>query len=198
MRARFLIVLPALMLVGISGAGGQDPNRPLQEQTQPPATPSDQAGSLRSMLGQGLSRSMSSQLLGESLAEKGRMIEANVQKLLSEHRTASDEANRTKIESELKVLLKEQFTARQAIRAAEIARLEEQIKQLRGVLDERNKQSERIVDDRLQHLLRNAHGLGWGGEADNSRLSADSSDANRASQDRFRIDSGSSDSRRSK
>lgn len=195
MRGKFLIALPLLMFAGISGASGQVPAPRLDEQPKPAVTPVDPASPSQSLFGAKLRQRSQSSFDRDTPAEKDRTMEANVRKLLGEHRAASDEAQRSKIESEVKALLKDQFAARQSIRALEITRLEEQIKQLRSVLDERNKQSERIVEDRLQHLLRNAHGLGWGGDGENSRFSADSTDPNRAAQDRFRNDSGSSDLR---
>jgi hypothetical protein len=78
------------------------------------------------------------------------------------------EAEREGIQKDLREALKKEFQAGIAANEKEIAELEAQLKQLREKLDLRRQKQEEIVDFRVQQLLREAQGLGWGTEPERS------------------------------
>ena len=91
--------------------------------------------------------------------------DAAVQKSLGEWKAAPGTgADRKKIEQQLRQSLKEQFDARMSVHQKEIEQLEAKVKKLREQLELRRKKQDEIVDFRLQQLLREAQGLGWGTE----------------------------------
>lgn len=188
MRAKFLIVLPLLAIAALSAVVGQElPGNDFRPTSQEPKTDlPGTPGSIRLPLARD-PRASTEDSPGALLANKDQQIEGQVRELLAQLRTTTDDPQRTKIEGEVKALLRSQFEARQALRSMEIARLEEQVKKLRTVHDERNKQGERIIEDHLQFLLRNAQGLGWGGEPEAGRqgLSSDGRKLLKSNQSRF-------------
>jgi hypothetical protein len=90
--------------------------------------------------------------------------EPPVQDLLGKWKAAANESDRSKVEKDLRQVLKEQFQARLAAHEKEIEQLEAKVKQLREQLDLRRQKQDEIVDFRAQQLLREAQGLGWGTE----------------------------------
>ena len=96
----------------------------------------------------------------EALAEQ----ESETQRLISEYGQTEDEKERGWIAGEMEKVVARHFEIRQASRDRELKRLEEQVRKLREVHQKRAKQKEQIVQDRVRQLLRDADGLGWGGE----------------------------------
>jgi hypothetical protein len=90
---------------------------------------------------------------------KGRLNE-----LLGSWKAAANESERSKVEKELREVLKGEFQARLGAHEKEIAQLEAKVKRLREQLELRRKKQDDIVDFRVQQLLREAQGLGWGTE----------------------------------
>jgi hypothetical protein len=86
------------------------------------------------------------------------------QQLVQRWKDSKDAAEREKLETELRGRLKLEFTARLASHYQEIKELEEKVRQLRERLALRKKKQDEIVEHRLQQILREAQGLGWGSE----------------------------------
>ncbi len=118
------------------------------------------------MIGGGLS------MPGGMMGMPGGMISEDVQ---AEHRLAyetrqivdrysnsEDESEKQKLIGKLAETVEQHFDLRQAIREKEIKALEAQVKKLRELHDRRNSERDRIVNDRVDLLLRDASGLGWG------------------------------------
>jgi hypothetical protein len=77
---------------------------------------------------------------------------------------AENKSDRDKIQQSLHDTLKDQFKARLDNHEKEIDRLESEVKRLREQLELRRKKQDEIIDFRMQQILRDAQGLGWGTE----------------------------------
>jgi exonuclease VII large subunit len=88
--------------------------------------------------------------------------------LLRKWKESKDDAERGKIKDELHKVLAGQFQAHLLEQEKEIARLEAKVKKLREQLELRRSKQEEIIDFRMQQLLREAQGLGWGAEESTS------------------------------
>jgi hypothetical protein len=93
-----------------------------------------------------------------------RVDPRQTQKLIEAWKKSKEAAEREKFETELRALLRQEFAARLAEHEREIKQLEEKVRQLRERLALRKEKQEDIVDHRLQQILREAQGLGWGSE----------------------------------
>jgi hypothetical protein len=82
--------------------------------------------------------------------------------LIERWKAAQDSNERDKVEATLRETLKSEFAVRLAAHEREIKELEEKIRQLRNRLNLRREKQDEIVDHRLQQVLRDAQGLGWG------------------------------------
>ena len=103
---------------------------------------------------------ISARKAAEQEAERGK-----VQKeLLLRWKVAGNDPERGKVGEELHKVLLEQFQDRLGEQEKEIEQLELKVKRLREQLELRRKKQDEIVDFRLQQLLREAEGLGWGTE----------------------------------
>ena len=83
---------------------------------------------------------------------------------LSAWKTAADDTGKAAAKQQLREALQTTFTLRQKTHEAEVTALEAKIKTLRDQLARRIEKQDEIVDFRLQQLLREAEGLGWGAE----------------------------------
>jgi hypothetical protein len=77
---------------------------------------------------------------------------------------AADADQRKQLESSLREMLKREFNARLMAHEQEIKELEAKVRELRERLALRREKQDEIVDHRLQQILREAQGLGWGSE----------------------------------
>jgi hypothetical protein len=93
-----------------------------------------------------------------------RVDPRQTQKLIEGWKNSKEGAEREKLETELRALLRREFASRLAVHEREIKKLEEKVRQLRERLALRKEKQEEIVDHRLQQILREAQGLGWGSE----------------------------------
>jgi hypothetical protein len=93
-----------------------------------------------------------------------RLDPRQTQRLVGRWKASKQDAEREKVEAELRNALKREFAARLAAHEKEIKNLEEKVRQLRERLTLRREKQDEIVDHRLQQLLRDAQGLGWGSE----------------------------------
>jgi hypothetical protein len=87
-----------------------------------------------------------------------------VNELVGKWKAAQSDSDRGKAEQELREALKKEFQARLGSHEKEIEELEAHVKQLREKLDLHRKRQDDIVRFRMQQLLREAQGLGWGPE----------------------------------
>jgi polyhydroxyalkanoate synthesis regulator phasin len=98
-----------------------------------------------------------------SFSFSGVTFQQRADELLEKWKKAP-ESDREGIQKELRNVLKEDFQVRLSEHQKEVEQLEAQVKQLREKLDLRKGKQDEIVDFRLQQLLREAQGLGWGTE----------------------------------
>jgi hypothetical protein len=99
---------------------------------------------------------------GEKLAQLNGTLGAEIQQLAQKLRDADDEEVAGETEKALNEKVGQQFDVRQQMRERQLAALEAQVERLRNVHNERADQRDRIVRDRVQQLIREAQGLGWG------------------------------------
>ncbi len=85
--------------------------------------------------------------------------------LLVEYQAASDDAAKNSILAKLTETVGKQFDARQSVREKELKQLEDQLVKLKAAQSKRTAQKDRIVKDRVQQLINNAEGIGWGGDS---------------------------------
>lgn len=105
------------------------------------------------------------------LMQDNARLSAEIQQLAAGLRDVDDEEKRVQTEEQLNRKVAEQFDVRQRMRERQLAALEEQVRRLRGVHDERGMQRDRIINDRVQQLVREAQGLGWGEVGDGGQPS---------------------------
>lgn len=70
------------------------------------------------------------------------------------------------------------FDARQSAREKELKQLEDQLVKPKAAQSKRTAQKERIVKDRVQQLINNVEGIGWGGRQSVRRVVSISGGAN--------------------
>ncbi|HEY3392736.1 MAG TPA: hypothetical protein VGK58_08510 [Lacipirellulaceae bacterium] len=96
---------------------------------------------------------------------RARLVDPRqTQQLIKRWKASKEAAERQKIETQLTQMLKREFAARLAAHEREIKQLEDKVRQLRQRLTLRREKQDEIVDHRLQQILREAQGLGWGSE----------------------------------
>jgi hypothetical protein len=88
----------------------------------------------------------------------------DTRKLVDQWKASKDAGERDKMEKGLREALQAEFNARLTAHEREIKELEEKVRQLRARLNLRREKQDEIVDHRLQQLLRDAQGLGWGSD----------------------------------
>jgi hypothetical protein len=84
-----------------------------------------------------------------------------VNNLLADYGRTDKEGDRAAIKKKLTASLEKLFDAQQKRREIEVARIEEQLKNLRLLIKKRTESKEKIIDRRLDQLLQDAEGLGW-------------------------------------
>lgn len=93
-------------------------------------------------------------------------VDSQIQELLPRYGTASDDSARARIRASLATAVERQFTIRQVIRQRELQRIEAELKRLQTVHEQRNAQSSKIINNRVEHLITETVGLGWGETSD--------------------------------
>lgn len=96
--------------------------------------------------------------LSEAEAELAREAD----ELISQYAASDDAAEQKKVRANLRETLAKQFDLQKQRRELELSRIEERIKKVREQLKKRNDARETIVDRRLEQLVDDAEGLGWG------------------------------------
>ena len=89
-------------------------------------------------------------------------LEAWVSQALSTYAQTEDQDARAKQRDEIAKGLNEIFDIRQEQRVNELKALEARVQKLRATLDQRATSKNEILKNRLDYLLREADGLGWG------------------------------------
>jgi len=95
-------------------------------------------------------------------AEPRPVEDPRVEGLLRRWVAEEQEEAKDAVENELRDVLRESFEERLAAHTREIEQLEETVRQLREQLQRRTEKQDEIIQFRLQQLLREAEGLGWG------------------------------------
>lgn len=90
--------------------------------------------------------------------------EAAIRQLLGAYQATKDEAERKKLLADIQTAVTKQFEAKQEVRSKELAALEAKLKELQATHQKRESLKEKIVSDRVQQLINNIDGLGWGYE----------------------------------
>ncbi len=96
------------------------------------------------------------------LAGRENELNRESQRLVREYSRTEDESKRRELEAELRKTVDDHFSIKQRLRTEELADLEAKIKKLRSRHQRREDARGRIVQDRVEQLLREADGLGWG------------------------------------
>lgn len=96
------------------------------------------------------------------LRRQERQLDENTKKIVRSYSNAEEASIRQSLEKDLRQAVKLQFDVKQQIRQRELDELEAKLKKLRERHDRRAVEADRIVADRVQQLLRDAQGLGWG------------------------------------
>ena len=105
-----------------------------------------------------------SPVAGWTIANANNQQDENVATLVKELK-ASEGANKESVLTKLKSAVGAQFDSRQEGKAKELKALEEQLAKLKEIHTKRTQQREQIVSDRVQQLLREVEGLGWGSDS---------------------------------
>ena len=90
------------------------------------------------------------------------MLEGHVREAVDQIAKAQDDNQKGKLKEEIAKLLDRQFEVRQKVREEELAELEKKIGQLRLQVNKRREKKGDIIAHRMDQLLREAEGLGWG------------------------------------
>lgn len=93
-----------------------------------------------------------------------------VAELIDQWKKAENDADREKVQKELREAVKAEFLARLAPQVEEVKQLEAKVLRLHKQLELRRSKQDEIIDFRMQQLLREAQGLGWGTETRAGRL----------------------------
>jgi hypothetical protein len=101
----------------------------------------------------------------DAVQRHGEQTERYVQKMINNWKQTKDADEREKIEKSLRDALTKEFEVRLAAHEREIKNLEEKVRQLRERLALRKEKQTDIVEHRMQQILRDAQGLGWGTDA---------------------------------
>ncbi len=101
-------------------------------------------------------------------------LEQQTQELVQQYRNAGDTEDRDAVLDDLQNIVSDHFDLRQESREAELEQLEREIERLRSLHERRQDEKDRIVQRRIESLLREADGLGWGSPHSSSIRSLDS------------------------
>jgi hypothetical protein len=94
-------------------------------------------------------------------------LEQQTREFVEKYRRSGDTGGREGLRGDLQKVVSEHFDLRQTARERELAELEKELERLRSLHQRRQNQKDRIVGDRVESLLREADGLGWGSARSN-------------------------------
>ena len=93
-----------------------------------------------------------------------KTLHVTSQQLLNDYRSTENSEKRDAIRVKLRTIVQRQFTSDQQKRADQLAALRKKVDRLAELHQRRNESAAQIVNDRVDTLLRQADGLGWGAE----------------------------------
>lgn len=99
---------------------------------------------------------------GNAEAQADMVLEREVLSLVKKYADSKDDSAKAQIAKQLADVVGKQFDIRQEARQQELKKLEEQLARLRDVQAKRTALRDRIIGDRVQQIVREADGLGWG------------------------------------
>jgi hypothetical protein len=105
---------------------------------------------------------------GEDDAEIAKLNEAEhelgqqSQQLIADYGQTEDYEKRESLKKQLREVLVKQFDLQRQRRESELSRVEERLTKLREQLKKRNDSRNSIIDRRLENMISDAEGLGWG------------------------------------
>jgi hypothetical protein len=102
--------------------------------------------------------------VNETLPQQDYNLNQGVMEILAKYQGTEDSQQREQMRGDLQKIVSEQFDLRQELRQKELEQLEAQVRRLRTIHSRRQEVKESIVKDRVQQLIRDAEGLGWGGD----------------------------------
>jgi hypothetical protein len=101
----------------------------------------------------------------DELLREARQVEKEQREIMAGYDAARDATAppeaRASFREKLTNVLERQFDIQQQQRELEISQIEARIRRLREMLEKRNQARQKIVQERLNQLLREAEGLGW-------------------------------------
>lgn len=100
----------------------------------------------------------------DPLRQADQRFAQSTRDLIAKYGETTDSGERETIRDQLNDVLTKHFEVRQQIRESELEELEAQVQRLRELHNRREQAKDQIVRDRLQQLLRDAEGLGWGSD----------------------------------
>jgi hypothetical protein len=85
-----------------------------------------------------------------------------IAELIAKYQATDSETSKKDLTAQISKLVMDQFDARQDAKQKELNSLEEQLTKLKELHSKRARLKDNIVADRVQQLIREADGLGWG------------------------------------
>ena len=172
----------AFALVSIALGGGawsclslaQDPFGPARSATSPiRATGSSGETVTRTLNAVG---GVESVTIGANMASTNLAIALGVNLLaekvamLANQLKTVEVAEKEGVVAKLKIAVGEQFDQRQESKLVELKALEEQLAKLKEIHNKRTQQRDQIIADRVQQIIREVDGLGWGTDSPDRML----------------------------
>ncbi len=117
-------------------------------------------GSMAGSAGMGMG-GLGGMMMGGAMNEDAEQ-ETATNHLLAVYIQSEDAEERSAVRSELSKVFEQIFELRQQRRMQELQELESRVRKFRGTLEAREQQKAEIVKSRLEYVLREADGLGWG------------------------------------
>jgi hypothetical protein len=151
------VILMAGMLVSNRQASGQEGIKPVSPATSDAAGPGPgRFYPVPAPVGAPRDNELHTLLSEESKAAEGGT------RLMKEYAGTDNEDMRAKIKTKLGEALGKQFDLQQKRRELELSRLEARMKKVRDLMKRRSDARTTIIEKRLDQVLREADGLGWG------------------------------------
>jgi len=91
-----------------------------------------------------------------------QILERLTREIIKVYRSNSDTEQRDLLQGKLRGVIAEHFILRQTARQHELDELEKELNRLKAMHEIRQAQADRIIAARVESLLRDADGLGWG------------------------------------
>lgn len=96
------------------------------------------------------------------LSQQDRHLETETRAILGRYKATEDSNERAELEQKLSETVAKHFDVRHQQRELEMEEVKKRLERLQRQLDDRNAARDDIIQNRLEQLLRDARGLGWG------------------------------------